>query len=176
MLSIGSLIFENIQSKSEITINGETTTLNSEEGKIAVYISGEVQNPGVYYIEETSRIVDLLEIAGGLTDNADISDINLAEKLEDSQKVDIPAKAIEEEQVEESDEETTAQSQSSGLININTATKDELKTLNGIGDTLAQNIIDYRKNNEFESIEDILNVSGIGDSKYEKIKEYICVN
>ena len=98
---------------------------------------------------------------------ADITELNLAEKLNDSDKIDVPKKIIEEKS-EESDTDNN-------LININKATKEELKTLDGIGDTLADNIIEYRKNNKFESIEDILNVNGIGESKYNAIKEYICV-
>ncbi len=164
-----------MESKSKITINNKKMEINSKDGKIAVYIAGEVLNPGVYYIEENSRIVDLLELCGGTTQLADISDINLAEKLEDSDKIEIPKRNSQidiindEEEIEESDN-------SGNLININTASKDELKNLKGVGDTLAQNIIDYRKNNKFYSVEDILNVNGIGQSKYEQIKEYICVN
>ncbi len=175
ILSITSLVIQNIESKSKITINNNEMEINSKDGKIAVYIAGEVLNPGVYYIEENSRIVDLLELCGGTTQLADISDINLAEKLEDSDKIEIPKKNSQIDSTNE-DEEIEESDNSGNLININTASKDELKTLKGVGDTLAQNIIDYRKNNKFYSIEDILNVNGIGQSKYEQIKEYICVN
>lgn len=139
-----------------------------------MYITGEVNKPGVYYVENNSRIVDLLEVCGGTNSNADLSDINLAQKLEDSDKIDIPSKKSNNDSLEEDDSEDNG-ILSSGKVNINTASKDELKSLNGIGDTLAQNIIDYRTKNPFDDIEDILNVNGIGESKYEKIKEYICV-
>lgn len=96
--------------------------------------------------------------------------MNLAERLSDSDKVEVPKKAIEEEnQIVEYNEEK------SELININKASKEELKSLNGIGDTLAQNILNYRKVSKFETIEDLLNVEGIGQSKFNAIKEYICV-
>lgn len=123
-------------------------------------------------MDKESRIVDLLEECGGTKTNADLSEINLAQKLEDSDKIDIPSKI---DSYNEEENQLNEGNVGFGKVNINTATKEELKTLNGIGDTLAQNIIEYRNNNSFETIEDILNVNGIGDSKYEKIKEYICV-
>lgn len=134
-----------------------------------MYIAGEVEKPGVYYINEESRLVDLIEMCGGFTQEADISELNLAETLSDSDKVEVPKKTSEEEiQNEEYNEEKAK------IININKASKEELKSLNGIGDTLAQNILNYRKNNKFETIEDLLNVEGIGESKFNAIKEYIC--
>lgn len=168
IVSLISIILQN--TKSKIYINNNEIVEDKYEDKIAVYIAGEVKNPGVYYIDENLRLNDLIKECGGLTDKADLSDINLAEKLNDSDKIEIPALSNDDNEVSYDDIQ-----ESSGLININTATKDELKTLNGIGDTLANNIIEYRKNNEFETIEDILNVNGIGESKYESIKEYICV-
>ena len=135
-----------------------------------MYIAGEVEKPGVYYINEESRLVDLIGMCGGFTQEADISELNLAEILSDSDKVEVPKKTPEEEiQNEEYNEEKAK------IININKASKEELKLLNGIGDTLAQNILNYRKNNKFETIEDLLNVEGIGESKFNAIKEYICV-
>lgn len=172
ILSVFSIVYQNINSNSKIKYNEEEISLNSNEGKIAVYITGEVNNPGVYYVDNNSRIIDLLEECGGVTSNSDLSDINLAQKLEDSDKIDIPTKVDKYVQIDETE---VSNNVDSDKININTASKDELMSLNGIGDTLAQNIIDYRNKNSFESIEDILNVNGIGQSKYEKIKEYICV-
>lgn len=126
----------------------------------------------MYYVEEESRLTDLIEICGGFTPNADISDLNLAERLSDSDKIEVPKIVCEELEGEEEDSlETT-----SDLVNINKASKEELKSLDGIGDTLADNIINYRKNNRFETIEELLNVNGIGDAKFETIKEYICVD
>lgn len=170
LVSLVSIVMQNISSKSKIEINGQEVEQNKYEDKIAVYIAGEVVNPGVYYVDEDYRLDDLIKDSGGLTNDADISEINLAEKLNDSDKIEIPKISVENV------ESNTEESGDSGLININKATKDELKTLNGIGDTLADNIIEYRKNNKFESIEDILNVNGVGESKYNNIKEYICVN
>ena len=158
--------------KEEVVINGQV--IEDVKNKIAVYIAGEVVNPGVYYIDEGLRLNDLINICGGFTDEADISDINLAEKLNDSDKIDIPKKVnnvdndyyIEQEEVN---------SYTSNLININIASFEELKTLDGIGDTLANNIINYRKRNKFSSIEQLLEVDGIGKAKYDKIKDKICI-
>ena len=171
LISVISLVIQNIKEKDTVVINNNKLEKNEYEGKIAVYIAGEVKKPGVYYIEENTRLDDLIKECGGFTDNADISELNLAEKLNDSDKIEVPK--ITKEDVE--DEESNDVSESD-LVNINTASVDELKTLKGIGDTLANNIIEYRKNNKFSSIEDILNVNGIGKSKFEAIKEYICVN
>lgn len=180
ILSIVSLIIQNSREKSSIIVNGEELEKNKYEGKIAVYISGEVKNPGVYYIEEESRVVDLIEMCGGFTDQADLSELNLAEKLSDAEKIDVPKlineqtdTVLEDDGIEDLEK---SENEGSGLININTASKEELKELKGIGDTLADNIIEYRKQIEFETIEDILNVNGIGESKFEAIREYICVN
>lgn len=167
-----SIIYTNINEKSRIVVNDNELEINNRDNKIAVYITGEVVNPGVYYIDENLRLDDLIKECGGLTSQADLSEINLAEKLNDSDKIDIPKIVIEEE----NEDDNIDNNNDSDLININKASKEELKTLNGIGDTLADNIIEYRKNNKFNTIEDILEVNGIGESKFENIKEYICVN
>lgn len=172
ILSLTSIIIENKKEKSQITINNENMQKNKYESKIAIYIAGEVINPGVYYIDEGARLNDLIQICGGFTEAADISELNLAELLNDSDKIEVPRLVVGED----TEEEVISEPQNEGLININKASKEELKTLNGIGDTLADNIINYRKDNRFNSIEDILNVNGIGESKFNSIKEYICIN
>ena len=164
-----SLILENNKNTNSFSINDNE--LVKKEELIAIYITGEVNNPGVYYIEEGMRLNDIVELCGGFKDTADLSEINLAEKLNDSDKIFIPkivSDNYEETNLEENNDD-------SGKVNINTANKTQLKELDGIGDTLADNIIKYRNNNKFKSIEDILNVDGIGQAKYEKIKEYICI-
>ena len=126
-------------------------------------------------LDEGSRIVDAIDAAGGLTENADITKINLVYVLEDGMKINIPNKT------EENQEETETQIQNDygkenkgNKVNINTAKQTELETLPGIGPSLALKIINYRKENgNFKNKEDIKNVNGIGDSKYENIKEFI---
>ena len=158
--------------KEEVTINGQL--IEDVKDKIAVYIAGEVVNPGVYYIDEGLRLNDLINICGGFTDEADISDVNLAEKLNDSDKIDIPKK-VNNVDTDYYDEQAEVDNYSGNLINLNLASLEELKTLDGIGDTLANNIINYRKRSRFTSIEQLLEVDGIGRAKYDKIKDKICI-
>lgn len=172
VFSLISLIVQN--KKDNIRINGEELN-TSNNGKIAVYIAGEIENPGVYYIEPESRLTDLIEICGGFTTNADISDLNLAEVLQDTQKIEVP-KLVINTYISPEDYTVDCVENIEDKININNASLDELMSLSGIGETLAKNILEYRKKNEFNTIEDVLNVSGIGEAKFEKIKEYICVN
>lgn len=159
-------------------------TKNKEDSKqIVVHIAGEVNKPGIVKLKEGERIEDAIEKAGGLTENAEIKNVNLAYILEDGVKIIIPKKdedAVENIISEESGKniilEEISNSEKFNLININKATQSELEKLSGVGASLASKIIDYRnKNGKFSSIEDIKNVAGIGDSKYSAIKDYICV-
>ena len=144
-----------------------------------MYISGEIKKEGVYYLDKDARVANLIDIAGGLTETADISKINPAQKLNDSDKIIIPEKKDNDESstIDEgfNDESSQNESSISDKININTATKDELTTLTGIGEATANKIINYRKNSPFKEIEDIMNVPGIGEAKFNNIKEDICI-
>ena len=138
--------------------------------KIKVYITGEVKNQGVIELEEGDRIADAIEKAGGQTEQASLKNVNLAYQLEDGQKIYIPN--INDTETEIIDDATIKQT----VVNINKADEKELQSLNGIGESLATSIVQYRKENgNFETIEDLKNVPGIGDSKFENIKEYIKV-
>ena len=149
------------------------TSVNKNEETIIIHIAGCVENEGVYEIKKDSRISDAIDISGGLTSDANIKSINLAQKLNDGQKIYIPN--INED-IEEYKGDDTNLFEYNELININTATQTQLETLPGIGPSTADKIIQYRKENgNFKNIEDIKNVSGIGDSKYENIKDKICV-
>ena len=152
-----------------------------EEASALIYvdIDGEVKNPGVYKIEPESRIFQVIEQAGGLTKDADTSSINQAETVYDGAKIHIPGKGEAGESL--SPPGALSQDPSGGTvvrgkININTAGADELQTLPGVGQVTASKIIDYRTaSGPFHSVEDIMNVSGIGDKTYEKIKDQITV-
>lgn len=165
----------------EISEENETTqeTENQvEDNIIIVHVSGEVSNPGIIELKEGSRIADAIEKAGGSTEYADLSKINLAYEIKDGQKINIPSKQeiIEVYIQEEAGENVLENEVKNSKVNINTALQTELETLTGIGPSTALKIIDYRKENgEFKSIEDIKNVPGIGESKFENIKEEICV-
>jgi len=136
---------------------------------------------GIIKIEEGSRLADAIEAAGGLTENADVNKINLAYVIQDGQKINIPnVNSVENnsyitENIGENIiiEDITTNTR---LVNINMATQTELEALSGIGPSTALKIIQYRnENGKFKSIEDIKNVPGIGDSKFEAIKNEICV-
>ena len=161
------------------------------EEKIIIHVTGAVKTPGIVKLDDGSRIEDAIEAAGGLTEDADISNVNLAYVLDDGTKIKIPSLSDEdinneediitdesgEGIIEEIDSTSSSNSQNStSNININKATEAELDTLPGIGPSLASKIIEYREQNgKFSSIEDIKNVSGIGDSKFEEIKDLISV-
>lgn len=150
----------------------ETEEDDSEEAhEIMVHISGQVYNPGVVVLESGARLIDAVNLAGGLKKDADIDKINLAKKLSDEEKIYIPK--IGEEYVEVT--ESGGSKDSSGKIDINTCSKEELLALPGIGEVLADRIIDYREKSKFKSIEDIMNVSGIGKGRFEDIKDLIIV-
>lgn len=167
ILSIISIIMQEKNRQDSININSQD--ISKMENKIAVYVTGAVKNPGVYYLDIGSRLDNLLDICGGVLENADIKNINLAKKLSDSDKIDIPV--IKEESLEDEDIEDDE----NGKININTASEAELMTLNGIGKSTAQKIIEYRKVQEFTEIEDLMEVSGIGESKFNNVKDDICI-
>jgi competence protein ComEA len=157
------------------------------EEPIAVHVIGAVPRPGLYKFPKNSRVQDAIDAAGGLLAEADPNAVNLAALLEDGQQLDIPYQAGHEPANESSGvsqsgepftqpQENNTGSQSADLININTATLEELDSLPGIGPTVAQNIIDFREENgPFQQIEDLLNVSGIGPATFENIKDLITV-
>lgn len=175
-------------------------TLNQKENKkYMVDIKGEVQTPGIYELENSSRVIDVINEAGGLTENADTTVINLSKKISDEMVIIIyskwqvehwketkeQGKYLQEQCISQKEEQAkndaciddTEENTNStpSIININTATKEELMTLTGIGESKAEAIISYREKTAFTKIEDIKNVSGIGDSIYEDIKNNITV-
>ena len=191
------------------------SSAESNNNKIYVYITGEVNAPGVVILNEGSRIVDAINAAGGTTAEANVSKVNLVYILEDGMKVNIPndndlknnpdfeyitlnsGDGGQDDYYRETSSANVDGSNSSGsnssagsgiesdyygnekqysVVNINTATQTELETLPGIGPSLALNIINYRKENgRFSSIEEIKNVRGIGDARFENLKAYITV-
>lgn len=170
---------DNNISKERISDSNEeekATTAKLKEKNIIVEIKGEVKKPDVYTLSEDSIVKDLIDIAGGLTEEADLSNINRAKKLQNHELVYIENKnntngnGLMQHEVSN----TGNQGGSNGKININFATLEQLKELNGIGDAKAKKIIEYReKNGNFNSLEDMKNVEGIGEKMFEKIKDQI---
>src|SRR5689334_14724262 len=151
---------------------------------ISVHVIGAVPRPGLYEFPENSRVQDAIDAAGGLLAEADENALNLAALLEDGQQLDVPYKAgsaPSSSDTGSADLPSSSETESSNgleteLVNINTATLEELDTLPGIGPTTAQKIIDYRtENGPFSVIEDIMNVSGIGPATFEDIQDLITV-
>ena len=188
---------ENVDDSESVAVREENENASDLKNKIYVYITGEVAVPGVVVLSENSRIIDAINKAGGTTNKANVSKVNLAYVLKDGMKINIPndSDLKENSNLEyitmSSDDgkndnvfESTSSkpiAESNGFnniktVNINTATQTELETLPGIGPSTALKIINYRnENGKFKSIEDIKNVSGIGDSKFDTLKKYITV-
>ena len=150
---------------------------NTDENTIIVYICGAVKESKVISLKEDSRIADAIEAVGGLNQDADLTNINLAYILEDGEKIYIPKKGEEvENNASTASIAPASTSSQSTKVNINKASQTELETIPGVGPSTALKIIHYRtENGKFTTIEDIKNVSGIGDAKYENMKNYICV-
>lgn len=198
VLNIGKVTEFNKEEKENTTINAsieeskndieekenKENKENKEETKemgtgIFVHIDGWIQNPGVYEIKENDRVNTIIEKAGGLKEGASIKSINLAARLSDGDKIYIPNRE-EEKQIETTEVKGnntgTAKITKNSKININKASISELKQITGIGESTANKIIDYRDNvGKFKKIEDIKEVKGIGDSKYESIKDKITI-
>lgn len=139
---------------------------NIEDSKtFKVDIKGAVMFPGIYEVEENMLLIDLINLAGGLRSDADVRNINLVSIIEPNQMIVIPEKTKD-----------NSNAPLENLININTATKEELMILPGIGEVKAQKIIDYRmKNGSFVSIDELKKVSGISEEVFNKIKELVRV-
>ena len=132
---------------------------------IGVHITGAVNSPGFYEVERETRVNDLIQIAGGATEYANLNAINLAEFVYDQQQIHVPT-----------DGEIVPGSVGRLRINLNTATEDELQQLQGVGPATARNIIELRRQmGGFRRIEDIMNVRGISVNRFEAIKDYIIV-
>ena len=162
--------------ETEYSESGEENSeesIKDKESLIFVDIGGAVKKPGVYQVSDDTRLFQVIEMAGGLTEYADADHVNRASFVEDGQKIIIPVKGSEF--ASDTASESAPSAFDSGLININTASADELKTLTGIGDVTAEKIIEYRSSKAFKSKEDIMSVDGIGSKTYEKIKDRITV-
>lgn len=144
---------------------------------ITIHISGEVNNPGVVNIESDKRLSDAVDKLGGITENADLNNINLAMKIEDAKHYIIPKIGEEIKNSESINNENQNNNINSDKVNINQATVEELDRLPGVGQATANKIINYREEHgDFKSIEELKHVNGIGNKKYEQIKDEITLN
>lgn len=151
-----------------------TVAASSQSAHTAIYvhICGEIKKPGVYTFEKEPRVIDVVEKAGGFTKKAKQDCVNMAQLVADGTQLFIAGK----EKVSQQREQEAKEESDSGKVNINTASKEELMTLSGIGESKAAQILTYRENiGRFAKIEDIKNISGIKDGVFSKIKDYITV-
>jgi competence protein ComEA len=157
-------------SETEVVTENEVSTEETTSATLCVYVCGAVKTPGVYELPANSRYADAIKIAGGITKKGNPNSLNLAQKVTDGEKIYIPLQG-------EAEEETTLVSSSSnGLININTADEETLQTLSGIGKAKAEQIVAYRQSHgNFKTIEEIMQVPGIKEGAFAKIKDSITV-
>lgn len=152
---------------------------NSQLQQVFVYVCGNVVNPGVYGASPEARVYELIDMAGGASENGCLEALNLAEHIYDGQKLYVPdydeyASGTEWQYNEENS--GAGEDTGTGLVNINTADVQLLMTLPGVGQSRAQAIVDYRnEHGSFECIEDIMNVNGIKEGAFSKLRDYICV-
>lgn len=178
-LGVGYYISKPSKEFNSKEVFNEATSIESKDNKeITVYINGEVKNPGVYKIKNDGRIEELVKMSGGFTESADRFKLNLAKKLRDEDYIYVD-KIVEGQANAVSNSTQSSAGTSSaqgGKININSASKEELKTIPGIGDVTAQKIIEYReKNGNFSTVEDLKKIDRIGEKTLDKIKDKIDV-
>lgn len=194
------LIIENNNQENFINVNemeNKESKIGIKESKktVTVHVIGEVNSPGVVTLEEGSRIIDAINMAGGKTEDADLTKVNLAYVIEDGVQIYIPSISETSKISKEEGEETIEymidgpgegiimssasqdkEEEKQVMVNINTANIEKLQTLPGIGESIASKIIEYREQNgKFKTIEDLKNVSGIGESKFSNLKDKITV-
>ncbi|MGV3467329.1 MAG: helix-hairpin-helix domain-containing protein [Heyndrickxia sp.] len=164
--------FSPIEEVQEVENNQDE---NKENGKMMIDVKGAVLHPGVYDGNEEERVIDLIQKAGGFQKKADQRKVNLAEKVHDEMVIYVPKKG--ENPDNELNFETTIASPDNNKVNINTADLEQLQTLTGIGPSKASAIIEYReKNGGFKKVEDLTNITGIGEKTFEKLRDSITVH
>lgn len=165
---------------SDNNANETQTGQNTESKSIYVYVSGAVKTPGLIELSLGERVAAAIDKAGGFSDDADTTATNLAKVAEDGEQITIPSKnaSAEAQNTDASGGENSLSSASSqsGKVNINTADLSQLQTISGIGPSKAKKILDYRQSNgKFKSVDDLSNVSGIGEKTLSSIRDQICV-
>ncbi len=165
---------------TEVSVTQLPEQEKAETKELVVYVCGAVKSPGVYTLSAGSRLYAAVQTAGGFSKDADSAYHNLAREVEDGERIYIlsfsETNALTAEQQVAGEEGSAGAVQANGLINLNTATAEQLMTLPGIGEARAADILAYRaKIGQFTDIEELMNVSGIGEARFEKMKDKITV-
>ena len=173
---LGGSIYGFLGNDSELKVECLSEDKSSSVNEITVYVCGAVNKPGVISLAENARIIDAVKICGGTLPIADLTKINMAQPLKDGMQIIVPEKIVNLQNNTQNEiksiDHKVAKSNSSDKININTADQSELDQLPGIGPAMAQAIIDYRNNEgSFQSLEDLMKVRGIGEAKFNKLKD-----
>ncbi len=172
-----------VTERSSIETAQDTAESSENSGEIVVYVNGAIKKPGVYTVAAGTRVYQVLDRAGGFTEDADKSAVNLAAKVKDGQQISFPS-CVETAQKSykkgtrssNNVSKRSGKSEVAGKVNLNSASQEEIESLPGVGAKTAEKIISYRKQNgSFARIEDILLVKGIGPKKYEKMKDRLTV-
>jgi competence protein ComEA len=159
-------------------VAGPTPAATPSLAEVVVDVAGWVRHPGVFRFHQGDRVIDAIHRAGGAKEKADLQSINLAALLTDGEQIIVGRRGApgSGSGVTSGTGSTGSGNEAGQLVNLNTATLDELETLSGIGEVLGQRIIDYREQHgPFRTIEDLMNVSGIGDKRFADLKPYITV-
>lgn len=182
-LAAGGAFYAGMHGQEEaVTLDAGTTPqakAPAKESEIVVYVAGAVNRPGVVQLAEGARAKDAVDACGGFLPTADTNGVNLAQKLKDGMQVTVPEKSPQGTAVQGAAggaQAGAAKSLPEGMVNINTADEKELDKLPGIGPAMAKRIVEYRmENGAFQAPEEIKRVKGIGDAKYEKMKDKIAL-
>ncbi|NKC69103.1 helix-hairpin-helix domain-containing protein [Vagococcus fluvialis] len=171
--------FEEVVLTDTTDLIAETEKENNDLVKMYVDIKGAVKLPGMYEVTSDMRVLNVIDMAGGLKETADDSKVNFSQRIEDQMVIYIPVEGEElSETVIAGTNSNTANisKDEEGKVNLNQATKEELMTLSGVGDKKAEKIIEYREENgSFKTIEDLKNVNGFGEKSFESLEKYISI-
>ncbi len=176
---LGGTVYGLKSQGSEETLDSGTVQ-EQPAAELVVYVTGAVNKPGIVTLAQGARIADAIDACGGLLPTADESKVNMAKEVQDGQQIRVPEKKGQgQDQQGKSRQKGTSKTQSADAgspVNINTADAQELDKLPGVGPAMAQRIIDYREQNGgFQNIEDLKKIKGIGEAKFNKLKDQVCL-
>ena len=171
----GGMMYGSYSQEQAVTLDAaDSKKMTEPAAGITVYVTGAVNKPGVVTVNEGARTADAVNACGGLLPTADREHINMAQVLKDGQQVKVPERSGDS--AKRAEGKQGGKADGSGLVNINTADEKELDTLPGIGPAMAKRIIEYRETEgSFQQIEDIKKIRGIGEAKFDKMKDKICI-